>query len=165
MRHRRIALFLPAHSNHYSVEDRQKGYTAAMRKAGLQPQVHKFRESFPPEGYDDYKRILAEPDRPTAVLAYHPDFAFPTYCAALELDLTVPRDLSIVVINDGITHSLGFVMTTLLIPAGRMGGHAVDMVLKKIAEPQIILSPQVLPFEIFEGVTCAPPPSAGRKGQ
>lgn len=81
--------------------DRVRGYSDAMRAAGLENQSHVVPCEFTAgAAYRAATRFLSEPDRPTAVFAVADELAFPVLDAARELGLSVPRDLSVIGIDD-----------------------------------------------------------------
>lgn len=160
MGHREIAYVCYSPSKHYSTTDRQRGYEKAMRQAGLKPRV--IDEKGPVTQWHDFScQWLQSPNRPTAVLAYEADRALPIYGAALELGLKVPHDLSIATFHDTPVDVIGRRMTTMNVPAWRMGTVAIEMLLKKIKKPDTPLAPQVLEHRLIEGMTCSPPRTKG----
>ena len=81
--------------------DRVRGYSDAMRAAGLETQSHVVPCDFTAEAaYRAATRILSEADRPTAVFAVADELAFPVLDAARDLGLSVPRDISVIGIDD-----------------------------------------------------------------
>lgn len=81
--------------------DRVRGYSEAMGAAGLEDTSRIVASGF---GYEDAHRaalqLLSGDDRPTAVFAVTDEVAFAVLDAAAEVGLAVPRDLSVVGIDD-----------------------------------------------------------------
>ena len=76
---------------------RQVGYHAAMTGAGLDPDRYAETGGMSEEsGYAAARRLLARPDRPTAIFAFNDIAAIGTLSAAADQGLTVPGDLSVV---------------------------------------------------------------------
>jgi LacI family transcriptional regulator len=157
--HRNIAYVQAADSNHYSVAQRCAGYTEAMQKARCQPNV--FNHPSASVTANRMERLctwLRKPDRPTAVIAYEAVYALPVFCAALSIGLQIPHDLSLLTFHDKPVTEPGICVSTMLIPAEKMGQMAVDMVVRKIANPDADLPPCAVGFKFEAGMTCAPPP-------
>ncbi|HMM26764.1 MAG: GntR family transcriptional regulator [Chloroflexota bacterium] len=109
--HRQIAFLASPHLDLWTIAERFRAYEDAMRSAGLEPLepiVIGSREEF--KVYAEYvsylaayrdeieavARLLAQPDRPTAIFAMNDLMAFIIIRAAALAGLSVPRDLSIV---------------------------------------------------------------------
>jgi len=81
--------------------DRVRGYSEAMREAGLDERSHVVPCEFTHEAaYRAAKELLSDPARPTAVFAVADELAFAVLDAAHDLGLEVPRDVSVVGIDD-----------------------------------------------------------------
>lgn len=163
--HRRIAWVCYApHSPdnlgpaHYSVADRRAGYLDAMHHAGLTPQC--IDQVVPPAQRAAYSQgWLEQPDRPTAIVTYSAEMAWPAlYVATAHLGLKVPRDLSAITFEESLATEMGLAVDTLLIPEYAVGHTATQMLLEKIKAPDYRLPPQPLPFGFEPGASCAPPP-------
>jgi LacI family transcriptional regulator len=154
--HKKIAYIHPLSSSHYSAEERRRGYEQAMVKARCKPQVIGYEG---PSVHTDWKELsrawLCSAERPTAIVAYEAIYAYPVYCAALSLGLDVPRDLSIITMHDEPALDVGTCLTTMLIPAAKIGQVAVETLLHLIDNPDTVLAPRALPFTLEEGATCA----------
>ena len=158
--HRRIAYLTYTPTAHYSHHDRAEGYTQAMRVAGLEPRVLRSPTHVQPnDRLEPSRRLLAAPDRPTAIITYGIDDALPLLVAALGQGLQVPDDLSLITIHPGSANFTGLPMTTLVIPAAAMGRAALVMLIEKIADPEREQPAQAVPFTLDPGMTCAPPRS------
>ena len=80
--------------------ERLLGYLDALGPAGIEPVVHRQRESDDEQAYDAATALLTGEDRPTAVLCFSDVVASGVYRAAEELGLDVPADLSVVGFDD-----------------------------------------------------------------
>ena len=102
------------------------------------------------------KKMLTTPDRPTAIICGNDRIALLTFCAAAELGLRVPSDLSLVGFDDFKTVSEGLrpELTTVKLPYYEMGRLAVQAVIKG-ATDQVL--EQVVPCELVDRGSCGPP--------
>lgn len=156
--HQRIHYLQLHASTHYSVAARRGGYLKSMQKAG-QPAKAIHREN----GVDfahrlDFVRdLLKAKDRPTAIVGYGPDEALTIATAALSLGLSIPRDLSIVAIDEEQLNKNGFIYTTSWANTVEIGSQAVNMVLDKIKEPFTQLATRSISYQLTPGTTTAPP--------
>jgi len=167
--HRRVGYIDYSHgpdflSPHYSAHDRRRGYERAMREAGLPSRVY-MAEAGPnipgPQRVGHARQMLEAPDRPTAVVTYGRTEAAPIICAAGQIGLSVPEDLSLINIGEYPIGYLGPMLTTMILPQREMGRQAVDMLIEKIENPDRALPPRALPFDLEVGDSVAPP---GRPG-
>jgi LacI family transcriptional regulator len=99
--HRRIG-FIIGHPEHGSSHDRLTGYRAALQRHGIE-----FDESLVEQGLFDYEsghscaqKLLALEPRPTAIFASNDPMAMGVLTAAHEIDLDVPRELSVAGFDD-----------------------------------------------------------------
>lgn len=170
--HRRITYldFVPLSGRdtmHYSRVDRYEGYAQAMRSAGLESTA---REQFAGVPRKDRlaatRSLLESPDRPTALISYDA-FDRMLYAAALA-GLRVPQDVSLASFGPAPVPTdppefgetfIGRRPTLARVPAERAGEQAVQMLLEKIADPQKILPPCVVPLELDPGDTSGPAPA------
>jgi LacI family transcriptional regulator len=155
--HRRIAFASPA-SAHYSLADRRRSAAATIHQAGGVVQLWPAPDPSAAALAAVYAARLREGTPPTAVIAYDLCLATAIHAAALSQGLRIPQDLSLLTFHDVPDISIG--ITTYLIPAESMGREAVEMILRRIAEPGADLSSAVLPFGFHAGQTCGPPPPA-----
>lgn len=128
--HTRIAHFttsLEHQAGHLIIRRRAKGYRLAMEAGGLEPVVveHDLDQT---AAYEAAARVLASPNRPTAVFGVTDDIAIGVLEAARELGLQPGHDLSVVGFNDQ-PEALAEDLTTTRIRPAEMGAAAVDMLL------------------------------------
>ncbi len=162
--HRRIAYVNPRYRSdavsgyeHYSARDRQDGYETAMRDAGLQPWVVKSELSDArPEKHDHrkvYRDLYRQSDRPTAIICY--SNGVEAYMSALELQINVPDELSILAFSNQESGTPDVCVSRLVVPFGAMGAEAARMVMQKVAEPETPLACKTIPFGTCDDRTIA----------
>jgi LacI family transcriptional regulator len=130
--HRRIAA-ITGPRGRMATEERLRGYTATMGAAGVPPDEGLVLESnFKVEGgFDATARLLALPDRPTAIFAFNDPMAIGAMRSARARGLRVPEDVSVVGFDD--TTEAQFVtpgLTTVRQPLTQMGRMAVTLLLQ-----------------------------------
>ncbi len=114
--------------------NRRIGYSQALDAAGIPPDPRLFHVgNFTiQDGYAAAKQLLGAPgDRPTAIFAASDEMAIGAILAARDLGLDVPRDVSVVGIDD---HSLAdfFGLTTVAQYPERQGRMAVDVLMTEL---------------------------------
>ena len=121
---------------HFSVSDRAQGYASAMLDAGLSPRVtYHDRYVDEPDHLEACRTLLRGPDRPTAVLLYTDRDLSALMCAAAELGLSVPRDLSVMVFYPVEVWAGGKHVSVVQVPTTEIGRRAVAMLMRKIESP------------------------------
>jgi LacI family transcriptional regulator len=109
---------------------RLRGYRHALRHAGipLRKDLVVADASETPGGYRTGLKLLARPDRPTAIFAYNDRMAMGVYRAAREVGLDIPADLSVVSIDNQEILAEGLYpgLTTMALPHYAMGAWAVE---------------------------------------
>jgi LacI family transcriptional regulator len=172
MGHRRIALFhlIPGSffqgpleatwmKMHFSVRDRNAGYTRAMAAAGLTPRVA-HHDRYVEEGSEQTaacRALLSGADRPTAVLVYSEHDLSLLMCVAAELKLSIPRDLSVMVFYPAEPWVGGMHVSAVRVPTAEIGRRAVRMLMRKIESPDQIFPPEAVPYRAVVSETVAPP--------
>ena len=142
--HRRIGLVYGVAQTILAV-DRLEPYREALRAAGL-PVAPEFIVECGPEIEDGYQaalRLLALPERPTAIVAINDLLAIAALRAAGDCGLRVPADLSLVGFDD-ILEARYLVprLTTAAKDAVRLGREAMRLVLGRLRDPA--LPPQIV---------------------
>jgi DNA-binding LacI/PurR family transcriptional regulator len=145
---------------------RRLGYQAALVDAGLPDDEALFQAGdFTMQGgYAAAKQLLGAPSgRPTAIFAASDEMAIGAILAARDLGLDVPRDVSIVGVDD---HDLApfFQLTTVAQYPMLQGRMAVDVLMQELhpghPEPDSLNTP--LPFDlVVRSSTARPDPSRG----
>ncbi len=160
--HRRLTYISYSHdlavpNLHYSVYDRRAGFETAMAEARLTPlEVMTQGKVERDQRLSASRRWLSQNGRPTAVLAYGESTAYPIVLAATQLQLPIPRDLSIVSFGDNSGDSIGIELAKMVNPVRKTGEMATEMLLDLIdgGAPQ---PATVLPLSFTPGQTCLPP--------
>jgi DNA-binding LacI/PurR family transcriptional regulator len=160
--HRRIAYVQTYGERHSSDFDRRRGVREAMADAGLAPV-----ELYPPltepvrlsKLAADLRVVLASPDRPTAFVCYGADHGLTVCHTALEVGLRTPEDLSIVCSSARHVDQIGRPLTSMRVDARTIGVRAVDLLVEKIAQPDEVIPPVVVPLKVAHPqASVAPPP-------
>ncbi len=158
--HRRI-VFLTSSDESTSIAERQGGYEAAMRQAGLEPlpalRLPRGREGPIAElglGYLALETAqmafiaacLQDPERPTAIFALHDLIAYQVIVAARQAGLRVPADLAVVGFNDSdYCTSLEVPLTSIAQDGFAIGHRACEALIEqaegKQAEPVFVRLP------------------------
>lgn len=164
--HRRIA-YLDYTSSafqpiaHYSFAQRWEGHRQTLEALGLRAQRHGSVEALSQKWrmLEEIKALLDSPDRPTALLCYGPREARTAIVAAVTLGLDVPRDLSVMMFADnGAYDEMGIHIATMIVPNDKVGRGAVDLLVRRIADPALRLDPIKVPFGFKAEQTLAPAP-------
>jgi LacI family transcriptional regulator len=132
--HRRIAM-ISGRPDLESARLREQGYTDTLREAGIEPDpaLIQLGDYLPAASADAARRLLAGPDRPTAIFAANDLSAIAAIEVAAELGLRVPDDLSIVGFDNVPEAALATPpLTTVEQPIHAMGAHAIDLLIKLI---------------------------------
>ena len=83
-------------------------------------------------GYEATRALLTRPDRPTAILASNDILAAGALQAIHEARLRVPDDLSVIGFDDTLAEFLAPLLTTVRLPARRLGQTAARLVIDQI---------------------------------
>jgi LacI family transcriptional regulator len=127
--HRRVLYAKFDTSTHYSTVERVKGYEAAMKAAGLKPEMIS-REVTAEEQPRLIREMLLRSDRPTCVIARPEDV--PAFAiVAASMGMSVPKDLSIASITGQYFRLMGKVVTSAIVPSYAEGVEAVRMLIAK----------------------------------
>ncbi|MEM6551372.1 MAG: LacI family DNA-binding transcriptional regulator [Planctomycetota bacterium] len=168
--HTRISV-VHGRSDAVFLHQRLAGYRQAMTDAGLTPHVWKFPDplhaDYPKqqEGQIDmYGQRLTDArawlstreHRPTACFAASSGDALGIQAGALQSGLALPRDLSLITVDDFFVNQ-GFPITTVFTNMTRLGRQAGEMMLTKLDHPKRSLKPVVQQYKIVEGLTTGPP--------
>ncbi|HGJ5872670.1 MAG TPA: HTH-type transcriptional repressor PurR [Arsenophonus apicola] len=114
---------------------RRQGFLNAMKEANIQPHDKWIVEGDfePSSGYDAMKQILNHQQRPSAIFCGGDIMAMGAICAANELGIRVPHDISIIG-YDNVRNARFFTpaLTTIHQPKERLGQMAFTMLLDRI---------------------------------
>lgn len=135
--HSRIALVIDE-TDWTTGRDRREGYADALAAAGvaLDPELVVASGWHADAAMSVARSLLASPERPTAVFAANNLIAEGVWRAASDLGLSVPADVSLVAFDDAPWMSMvepG--VTAITQDAAKLGAEAVDLLLRRIAEP------------------------------
>jgi DNA-binding LacI/PurR family transcriptional regulator len=149
--HRRIA-HLRGPANRLGTQERLEGY-----KLGLQKHNLPFREDYLVDGdytatpdvwQESTRRLLALPDSPSAIITSDDTVAAVVIETIREAGLTVPGNVSVVGIDD--QPFLSFLsLTTIKLPVYEAGKLAIEMLLRRISEPQNPIEHILLPCPLI----------------
>jgi LacI family transcriptional regulator len=132
--HRRIA-YLRGLPNHAGAQLRFEGFQQAMREAGLplDPALIEDGEFHYDVAIPCAGRLLAQPDRPTAIMAANDEMAAAVLKVACELELKLPEALSVVGFDDiPAAEMLWPALTTVRHPVHKLGAAAADLLLTRL---------------------------------
>ncbi|MEM7576522.1 MAG: LacI family DNA-binding transcriptional regulator [Planctomycetota bacterium] len=153
---------------HYSEEDRQAGYVAAMIDAGLRADVREIdadpstQSIFSDDGrMSSLAEMLRRPDRPTACICYSDATAIPLLAAAWQLGLNVPRDLSIASFRDKVPSGVGVEISSMQTSFRKIGFRGSEILAEKIECPETVVPGQAWKYRLVAGQTVGPAPSSG----
>jgi DNA-binding LacI/PurR family transcriptional regulator len=143
--------------------NRRIGYEGALRDAGIEldPRLFAAADFTIRGGYHAAKQLLGVPhDRPTAIFAASDEMAIGCILAARDLGMVVPRDVSIIGIDDYDLSDFFGLSTVAQFPRGQ-GEKAVDILMEQL-EPGPDAAPAAsmtqLPFELRVRSSTARPP-------
>lgn len=138
--------------------DRVRGYSEAMRDAGLEMQAMVRACAFElEEATRAATSLLSAEDRPTAVFAVVDDVAFGVLEAARRLGLSVPRDLSVIGIDDR-DGAAGAGLTTMRQLPEEVGRAAAARLLGGTDDDDQVIDVEL----VLRSSTAAPPRDPGR---
>lgn len=128
--HRRIGL-LAGRSDLDNAVERQEGYAAALRRAGIPylPELVVEAEFLISDGHRAGAQLLDLTERPTAIFACSDQQAAGLYEAARERDIRIPSELSVIGFDDTVlSRHLSPALTTIHQPLAQMAAEAVRLV-------------------------------------
>jgi len=164
--HRKIA-HISGGTNTFPGEMRELGYMTAMKQQGLEVTESYIvagafysRES----GYDAMLELLKLPERPTAVFASGDLLALGAIMAAKDNGLSVPMDISVIGYDDiDLAEYVTPALTTIRQDTEILGSRAADILLSSIEGGQVDKEAILIPVELVERESCAPPVNGTRK--
>ncbi|MFL6734500.1 MAG: LacI family DNA-binding transcriptional regulator [Sphingomicrobium sp.] len=136
--HRRIG-FIKGHPNHVASRDRFKGFSDALKDAGL-----KVADMPVEQGYFSYRsgliaaeKLLSRADPPTAIFASNDDMGAAAISVAHRLGLAVPKDVSVVGFDDTmLATSVWPELTTVKQPISAMAEAAMELLIADLRSRQ-----------------------------
>jgi LacI family transcriptional regulator len=157
--HRRIAT-ITGHLGMPPGGERHEGYQAALREAGLplDPQLVASGQLTSASGYEAMQRLLALPQRPTAVFAADDAMAAGALQAIRLAGLGVPRDIAVVGFDDAPIASLTDPpLTTVRQPVYELGAEAARLLIAQLRGEAPRPAQRRLPVELVVRQSCGAP--------
>ncbi|WP_158914302.1 LacI family DNA-binding transcriptional regulator [Caulobacter sp. S45] len=139
--HRRIG-FIEGPSGHGATRLRYDGFASALRARGLapEPDLVVTGDFTSRSGMEAGERLLARPDRPTAIFASNDDMALGAMLTASRLGLHIPEDLSVAGFDDSRTALLTWPqLTTVRQPVTDMSAAAARVLISREPMPRRIM--------------------------
>ncbi len=160
--HRRIG-FINNVDDIPATHGRLAGYRQALtaQQLPLEPQLVIAAGHDAPSGYRAATALLARSDRPTAIFCFNDQVAMGAYQAAQQLELDIPKDLSIVGFDDLtlISEGLRPGLTTVALPHYEMGRWAIHTLMALIDAIGSVPAEQVaLPCPLVRRASVSSPP-------
>lgn len=149
--HRRIAM-LTGYRDSYVSKVRVDAFLREMNRLGFPVPDHYVAASdFTKEGgYQAAKSLLAQPERPTAIVCSSDMEAIGVIDAAKEAGLDVPADLSVVGFDDiNLAAYCHPPLTTIRQDVGRLGREALEFLVSLIRQPELPPPKQMIPTELI----------------
>jgi len=101
------------------------------------------------------KHLLESPDRPTAVVACDDIIAFLLKYVCMELNLSIPDDLSIVSFNNSLVARFASPqITSVDINAFQLGVEAASQMINHIENPNLMATKIIVPHQLMEYGSC-----------
>ena len=156
--HRRIG-FLGAEDENRCIAERMEGTRAALAEAGLElrpEDMVPLRDSW----QEEFKAVLARPDRPTAFVCVNDVWAMMAYRPLHELGLQIPRDVSLVSFGDNLwSQHLVPSLTTSVERTAEIAEAAMAVLLRRLDDPGAPPVRESIDQDIRLRESTAPPPS------
>ena len=141
-----------------------EGYRRAMGGAGLAARLSTIETENETEvGYINTKSLLARGEPVTAILAGNDQTAHGVYKALRERGLRIPEDVSVAGCDDTVGTWLYPGLTTTQEFPEQLGKQMVELVLNRIANPDLGRQSVTIPTELIKRESCSPPLARGRK--
>ncbi len=138
---------------------RHAGYLTAMEEAELAPLTSELSYKEGEEmGYLGGKTVLLQANRPTAIIAGDDAAARGVYKAARDMGLKIPDELSVAGFNDTLEASaLHPTLTSVRVFTDELGKQLAEMLLKRIANPEVEPQSMTLPTQLVRRESCTQP--------
>ena len=159
--HRNIAMVAGVRKGNDRAAARVDGVTKAMAERGLRfAPGHLVEHEYEiAEGRLAASRLLASPDRPTAIVCGNDVLAFGVLFECRSRGVDVPRDMSITGFDDlDLAANIEPPLTTIRVPAAEMGRRAAEYLLARL-EKSPISEKTELQAALVVRETTAPPPA------
>lgn len=134
------------------------GYRRCMEEAALIPKLSSIDSHDDLEiGYLGTKYLLSTAEPVTAIFAGNDAAACGVYKGLYEQGLSIPRDVSVAGCNDTVGGLIHPGLTTIREFPEQVGRHMVELLLERIADPDIEPRRLTMPTEFIKRDSCAPP--------
>jgi DNA-binding LacI/PurR family transcriptional regulator len=133
------------------------GYRRAMKEAGLEPRCWDLRSDGTQLGYLAAKALLAKGPRPTAILAGNDQVAAGVYDVLREAKISVPRDMSVMGINDTQGSLLSPPLSSLRTFPEELGRHMAEFVIERLQNPTLPPQEISIPTQLVHRDSVAAP--------
>ena len=154
--HRRIA-FLGSDSSLMFSADRKSGYQTALLRRSLPLREDYCVEvsSIPRDGDALIHRLLKNQDRPTAIVVSDDILAVALERSCIEMDLSIPKDLSIISFNNSLFARLTSPQLTYIdINSCQLGIEAASQMINHIENPNLLATKIIVPHYLVERDSC-----------
>jgi DNA-binding LacI/PurR family transcriptional regulator len=132
------------------------GYRRCMEEAGLTPRLSSIDSSDEMEiGYLGTKYLLSSGDPVTAVFAGNDATACGVYKGLREQGLRIPQDISVAGCNDTVGGLLYPSLTTIREFPEQVGRHMAELLLERVANPDIEARRLTMPTEFIKRDSCS----------
>jgi DNA-binding LacI/PurR family transcriptional regulator len=134
-----------------------EGYRRAMDEAGLVPRQSSIDSEDDSEiGYLGTKSLLARGEPVTAIFAGNDPTAHGVYRGLRDSGLRIPDDMSVAGCNDTVGAWLHPGLTTIREFPEQLGKHMVELLLNRIAKPDLEAQSATIPTEFIKRDSCRP---------
>lgn len=134
-----------------------EGYQRCMEEVQLQPRLSSIDSSDEMEiGYLGTKYLLSTGEPVTAIFAGNDATACGVYKGLRERGLRIPEDISVAGCNDTVGASLNPGLTTIREFPEQVGRHMAELLLERIANPDIAPRRLTMPTEFVKRDSCSP---------
>ena len=150
--HRDIAI-IAGHQDSFPTQERMQGFLSAIKQAGLpvRDEYICYGDWEYESGYQQMNKLLALPNRPTAVFAMNDLMAAGCFKSAQESGLKIPHDLSIIGFdNREIASYLPVPLTTIQLPNTEIGHESAKMLLSLAEGRTVDQNCIILPCKLIE---------------
>jgi len=160
--HKRIG-FIKGHPSHSSSRLRFAGFEAAIRDAGNKVEKPRVAQGFYSyrSGMVAAEELLGSRALPTAIFASNDDMASGAMSIAHRKGMDVPRDISVVGVDDTSANSLWPALTTIRQPISDIATTAVEELVTTVRDKRADREPEykniVLPHLLVERESAVPP--------
>lgn len=151
--------YIGSDKNRIFSSDRKSGYILALAERGipLHPDYCIEMDSIPKEQAKELQTLLSMDERPTAMVVSDDIFALVLEKTAYELNLEIPKDLSIISFNNSLVAKLTSPqLTSIDINSRQLGIEAASQIINHIENPDLLATKIIVPHFIVERTSCAP---------